>query len=282
MNILVTGHRGMLGSRLFKFLEEKGFSPTGYDLPDNDLNDEKKLKDFILTKKIKFIYNCAAYTNVDKCETEYDKAYAANGLALKTLAEAAKANDAVLVHISTDFVFSGEADKPYSTESVPNPISAYGRTKLAGEKFIQEIRPEKSFIIRTAWLYGLRSKNFVETIIRMAKERDELHIVDDQIGAPTFADDLARFLILLLKSSDYGIYHYTNRGQTSRYEFARYFLHKLDLSARVIACKTADFSRPARVPAYSVLDLTKTEKQFKISIPGWQDALDRYLQIRES
>jgi dTDP-4-dehydrorhamnose reductase len=227
------------------------------------------------------IYNCAAYTNVDGCESNEKTAYAVNALAVKYLAEAAKEANCVLVHISTDFIFSGQAKEPYTVDAIPDPLTAYGRTKLAGEKFVLEIWPEKSFIIRTAWLYGLRSKNFVETIIRLAKEKDELKVVDDQIGAPTFAEDLVQFLVLLLDSRGYGIYHYTNQGQTSRYDFARYFLHTLNYKTKLSVCKTADFPRPAHVPAYSVLDLTKTEKQFKIRIPDWQDGMDRYLEIRE-
>jgi dTDP-4-dehydrorhamnose reductase len=281
MRIVITGQKGMLGSILFQQLKTAGHDCLGLDLPEFDVTDRSKVLSAISEFKPKVIYNCAAYTNVDGCETNESTAFAVNATAVKILVETAKALDCVLVHISTDFIFSGKATTPYLTDAMPDPLSAYGRTKLAGEKYIQDIWPQKSFIVRTAWLYGLRSKNFVETIIRLAKERDELKIVDDQIGAPTFANDLAQFLVLLLDSQAYGVYHYTNSGQVSRYDFAKYFLSKLKLPPRVIPCKTFDFPRPAPVPAYSVLDLTKTEKQFKIRIPEWQDGMNRYLVIRE-
>jgi dTDP-4-dehydrorhamnose reductase len=279
MNILVTGHKGMLGTALSEKLSALKHIVIKADLPEINITNVEEISDIFTKKKIDFIYNCAAYTNVDRCEEDYDTAYLVNAAAVKILADLAAKYDIPMVHISTDYVFNGVASKPYAVDHAIEPLSAYGKTKAAGEKFLQET-VSKYFLVRTAWLYGHNGKNFVETIIASAKNNTELKIVDDQKGAPTYVDDLVDFLIKLLNSDKYGVYHYTNSGETTWYQFAKQFLNYLQINVKIIPCSTAEYPRPAKRPSYSVLDLAITKKEFKIEIPSWQDGLKRYLDKR--
>ena len=276
--ILVTGCRGMLGSVLYERLQSEGFDVLGVDLPEVDLANKDILADFFAENEIAFVYNCAAFTNVDLCETEYDQAYSANAIAVKNLTEVCQGQP--IVHISTDYVFDGTADKPYLPDDLRAPVSAYGKSKAAGEEFLEQYSSGKYFIVLTAWLYGHNGKNFVETMLKLAQEYSEIKVVNDQKGAPTLVDDLVEMLQRLLDSDQYGIYHYTNSGETTWYDFAREVLAGLPVN--VIPCTTAEYPRPAKRPAYSVLSLEKTKQNLKIGIPSWQDGLKRYLEKRGS
>lgn len=280
MIIGVTGYKGMLGTVLTLKLQMLGHIVVGVDLPEQDLLDFSSIQKYFSENNIQFLYNCAAFTNVDKCETEYDTAYAVNALAVQNCAALAKKMQIPFVHISTDYVFNGTANTPYSTEALTDPVSAYGRSKAAGEKFVLVTYPERAFIVRTAWLYGHKGNNFVETILKAAATKPELKIVQDQTGAPTFVDDLVELLVLLLTSEAYGIYHFTNSGVTTWYDFAREFLSLANVSTPVRPCTTEEFPRPSKRPAYSVLELTKTERTFGLVIPPWQDAIKRYMKGR--
>ena len=280
MIIGITGYKGMLGTKLTNVLKTLGHTIVGVDLPEHNLLDFKSIETFFVDQQIQFLYNCAAFTNVDKCETEYDQAYAVNALAVQNCAAIAKKLNIPFVHISTDYVFNGEATIPYTTDMLTAPVSAYGRPKDAGEKFVLTTFPEKSFIVRTAWLYGHHGNNFVETILKFAATKPELKIVNDQTGAPTFVDDLVILLVKLLDSTAYGLYHFTNSGITTWYGFAQEFLRITQSTTKVVPCTTDEYPRPSRRPAYSVLDLSKTENTFQLTIPSWQDAIARYMKGR--
>ncbi len=280
MIIGITGYKGMLGTVLTAQLQQLGHIIVGVDLPEHNLLDFPAIQKHFMDSNIGFLYNCAAFTNVDKCETEYDMAYAVNALAVQNCAALSRKMSIPFVHISTDYVFNGTAKTPYTTEMLTDPVSAYGKSKAAGEKFVLATYPEKSFIVRTAWLYGHQGNNFVETILKAAAIKPELKIVNDQTGAPTFVDDLVFLLIRLLDSKTYGIYHYTNRGVTTWYHFAKEFLNLAKVNTTVLPCTTEEFPRPSKRPAYSVLDLSKTEQTFNIVIPPWQDAIGRYMKGR--
>jgi dTDP-4-dehydrorhamnose reductase len=268
----------MLGSVLAARLITAGHAVLPIDLPERDLLDFPAVAAYLHAQRPDFIYNCAAFTNVDLCETEEAKARAVNALVPGQLADLAAELDIPVLQISTDYVFSGSGIRPYLPEDLPAPLSAYGRTKAEGEALAQ--KAPRHFIVRTAWLYGHNGKNFVETIIALAKTKPELKIVDDQRGAPTFVDDLVESLLLFLECSEYGIYHFTNSGETTWCGFAKEFLRLTGSGVRVLPCATAEFPRPARRPAYSVLDLDKTRSMLKIKIPDWPDAVARYCKGR--
>jgi dTDP-4-dehydrorhamnose reductase len=279
VKVAVTGAKGMLGRALSARLSALGHQTLPLDLPEHDLLDFPAVQAYLQAAAPDFIYNCAAFTNVDLCETEYASARAVNALAVGNLAGSARTLQIPLLQISTDYVFSGMADKPYLPETPPAPLSAYGRTKAEGELLAQTT--DKYFIVRTAWLYGQHGKNFVETIIKLAGTQPVLKVVNDQRGAPTLVDDLVAVLLLFLDCREYGIYHFTNSGETTWYGFAQEFLRLLHIETKLEPCATAEFPRPARRPAYSVLDLTKTRSLFKIAVPDWRDAIARYCQNRK-
>lgn len=277
MKIIVAGHKGMLGSMLKNKLERAGHSVLGIDLPEYDMTDLKSLE-FLKKENFDFVYNCAAFTAVDRCETEYDTAYAVNATAVKNIL--AVIGDKPFLHVSTDYVFSGNASSPYQVDDPLEPLSAYGRTKAAGEKFISESGHKKYFIVRTAWLYGSGGKNFVETMINLAQTKPEIKVVNDQKGSPTCTTDLAEAMMKFLTSKNYGIYHFTNKGETTWYNFARTILEMVGSKTPVKPCTSTEYPTPTKRPAYSVLDLSKIEKELNIVIPEWQDALSRYIEAR--
>jgi dTDP-4-dehydrorhamnose reductase len=242
------------------------------------------------------IINCAAFTNVDGAETDQDLAMVVNGTAVGYLAEAALAVDAILVHVSTDYVFDGKKKTPYVEGDAPNPQSAYGRTKQVGEQAIQQSGLDKYFIVRTSWLYGPGGNNFVETILRLAAEREELRIIHDQVGSPTFTGDLADAIFSLLGLTNhelriadhdpYGIYHFANDGSCSWYEFAEEIVtlarkngERLKVD-KILPIKTEEYPLPAKRPAYSVFSKDKYRAATGAVVPDWQSSLDQYLQER--
>lgn len=268
---------------------------TCLDLPEFDLTHRDQVLGRMHEIAPAVIVNCAAYTNVDGCETNEETATAVNGLGPGHLAEAAREVGATLVHISTDYVFDGRKGAPYTEEDAPGPLSAYGRSKLKGERAILESGLERYFIIRTSWLYGPGGKNFVETIVRLAKEREELRIVADQVGSPTFTADLAQALFSLLalgtphpsRLPPYGIYHFADDGQCSWYEFGREIVAQLAASAppvkvrRILPIRTDEYPLPAVRPAYSVFSTEKYRRATGAGIPDWRESLAAYFRTRE-
>lgn len=276
MKILITGAYGMLGSDLREVLKNQELIVTGSK--DLDITDEEKVIDFICENSPDLVINAAAYTAVDDCETNYDDAYAVNALGPKNLAIACNKQDIPLIHISTDYVFDGSKRTPLIETDKLGPQSAYGKTKLAGEKFIQE-NTDKYFILRTAWLYGLHGNNFVKTMLDLAENHDEITVVHDQVGSPTYSFDLAVATTNLLFSDKYGIYHVTNEGACSWCEFAKLIFELSDVDVKVIPVTTEEFPRPAPRPHYSVLDNKKWNSSGFVPMRTYKEALSEYLSL---
>lgn len=276
MKILITGAYGMLGSDLREVLKNQELIVTGSK--DLDITDEEKVIDFICENSPDLLINAAAYTAVDDCETNYDDAYAVNALGPKNLAIACNKQDIPLIHISTDYVFDGSKTTPLIETDKLGPQSAYGKTKLAGEKFIQE-NTDKYFILRTAWLYGLHGNNFVKTMLELAENHDEITVVHDQVGSPTYSFDLAVATTNLLFSDKYGIYHVTNEGACSWCEFAKLIFELSDVDVKVIPVTTEEFPRPAPRPHYSVLDNKKWNSSGFVPMRTYKEALSEYLSL---
>ena len=276
MKILITGAYGMLGSDLREVLKNHELIFTGSK--DLDITDKEKVMDFVSEKSPDLLINAAAYTAVDDCETHYDDAYAVNAIGPQNLAIACNKIDIPLIHISTDYVFDGSKTSPLSENDKLGPKSAYGKTKLEGEKFIQE-NTDKYFILRTAWLYGIHGNNFVQTMLSLAEEHDEIRVVDDQIGSPTYSLDLAVAIANLLNSEKYGIYHVTNEGECSWYEFSKKIFELSNIDVKVIPVTTEEFPRPAPRPHYSVLSNQKWIKAGFPPMKTYEEALSQYLSL---
>ena len=246
-----------------------------------DSTNEKKVLQVIQEKKPEIVINAAAYTNVDNCETDYDKAYLVNAIGPKNLAMACNKLNIPLIHTSTDYVFDGNKRTPLTEEDKLGPKTAYGKTKLEGEKYIQE-NTKKYFILRTAWLFGLNGKNFVKTMLNLSKTKNELKVVNDQIGCPTYSYDLAIAIKELLNSNKYGIYHLTNKGEISWYNFAKKIFELNNTNINIIPVSTEEFPRPAPRPHYSVLSNQKWINAGFTPMRNYEDALKSYLSLLNS
>jgi dTDP-4-dehydrorhamnose reductase len=281
--IALIGANGMLANAVQRLLPA-GYALKLYDLPDFDLTNRSQVM-ALQNDPPDILLNCAAFTNVDGCENQRELAMAVNGEGPGLLAELAQQIDAVLVHISTDFVFDGCKQSPYCEEDPTRPLSMYGKSKLAGEQQIVQSGLKKFFIVRTSWLYGVGGNNFVETIIRLAQERGELKIVADQRGTPTWTDDLAAAIYALVKTDTFGIYHYSNAGECSWFDFATEIVRQLRLAQPVKADQllpipTEGYPLPAERPRYSVLSKKKIQQLTGLAIPAWQDSLKHYFRQR--
>lgn len=277
MRVLVTGANGQLGSEL-KLVASADYIFT--DIEELDICSEERVAEFVERNKIDRVVNCAAYTNVDRAEEEPEVAERVNTKAVAIMARVAKRYDARLIHISTDYVFGGEGfDAPIKELTQPAPLGVYGRTKLLGERAIEESGCSY-VVIRTSWLYSTYGKNFVKTILRLASEREELRVVSDQIGSPTYAKDLARVIVQICEAKDFdgGVYHYSNRGAISWYDFARAIVEFSGAKCRVIPCTTAEYGAKAPRPAYSVLDTSKICKALGCEIPEWRASLEECIK----
>lgn len=280
MVILVTGAHGQLGQALqsiTSYYPEIQFQFCGSQ--EADLTNKASLQQAFKNYNPTFCINAAAYTAVDKAESELEKAYAINADGVRNLAEVCQEFCCVLLHVSTDFVFDGMNKTPYIETDIPHPTGVYGTSKWAGEQAIQEILTPY-YIVRTAWVYSNFGVNFMKTMLRLGAERDQLKVVDDQIGSPTLATDLATTLVIMCQqtaqdftSAPYGVYHYSNEGSCSWCEFAQQILLNHGLKTPVLPIPTSEFPTPAKRPAYSVLDKSKIKKAFALEIPSWQDAL---------
>jgi dTDP-4-dehydrorhamnose reductase len=283
MVVLVTGANGQLGQAIQSIA---GNYPsidfvfcTSSELNITDINNCETIFE---KYKPNFCINAAAYTAVDKAESEPEKAYAINVTGAQNLAAVCKSNDTTLLHVSTDFVFDGVATQPYSEEAIPNPTGVYGVTKLQGEQAIQNTW-EKHFIIRTSWVYSQFANNFMKTMLRLASERDSLSVVSDQIGTPTNAVDLAECLLTIISFDirhstfdRYGIYNFSNEGQCSWYDFAKEIFKVNNISINLQAIPTSAYPTPAKRPVYSVLDKSKIKKEFGIEVKDWEVSLKNY------
>jgi dTDP-4-dehydrorhamnose reductase len=287
--LALIGVNGML-ARKVRELAPSHYEVVGFDLPDFDLTDREQVLAEITRLQPAVIVNCAAFTNVDACEVEEELATRVNGAGPGYLAAAAQAVGAVLVHISTDYVFAGDKGTPYFETDPTGPLSAYGRSKLAGEDAIMASGLLRYFILRTSWLYGPGGKNFVETMLRLAADRDELRVVADQIGSPTYTGDLAQAIYHLLAVADrsdvYGIYHLANLGECSWYDFAAEIIRESRQQGEVLRAKqvvpiaTSDYPLPAPRPAYSVFSKEKYLSATGATLPHWRESLQYYLLER--
>ena len=281
LNILVTGSNGQVGSELQVLAQEYEHNLFFTDRESLDVTNRDAVENFILRNTINCIINSAAYTAVDKAESEETVANEVNHLAVKNLAELSQEHKIKLIHISTDYVFNGTNYKPYTEDDITNPQSVYGATKLAGEKSMQEINPKNSIIIRTSWVYSSFGANFVKTMLRLGSERDSLGVIFDQVGTPTYARDLARAILDILPSisnEQVAIYNYSNEGVCSWYDFAKAIMEFSQTECVVNAIETKEYPTPAKRPHYSLLNKAKIKREFDTIIPYWKDSLDECLK----
>ena len=281
LNILVTGSNGQLGSEIKELSLEYTHNFFFTDKNSLDILNERDIKNFIETNNINTIINCAAYTAVDKAEEDEVNADKVNHLAVKYLAKISKEKNIRLIHISTDYVFDGTNHKPYTESDTTNPDSIYGRTKLDGEKAMQDINPNNSIIIRTSWVYSNFGNNFVKTMLHLGKEKESLGVIFDQVGTPTYARDLAKTILTIMpkiKNEKVEIYNYSNEGVLSWYDFAKEIMRMAKLECKITPIETKEYPTPATRPHYSLLNKSKIKEDFKLSIPYWKDSLDACLR----
>ena len=279
MRVLVAGAKGMLGRDLVEI-----FSPcyevTGWDLPDLDITRAEETRGKIAGLRPRFIINCAAYTDVDGCESRADLAWAVNAGGVRNLAAAALAVRARLVHLSTDYVFDGASRTPYRPDDPPSPLNAYGRSKLQGEMLLRDSGADH-LIVRTAWLYGPRGKNFVEAILRQAEAGRGLRVVNDQKGSPTFTRDLSGAIRDLLEAGAGGTFHVTNAGACTWFEFAREIVQQQEMNAvKIQPIPSEELGRSAKRPAFSVLDCSRYETTCGKKMRSWKEGLREYFLFR--
>lgn len=275
--ITLFGGRGMLGQDLRRLAKERGLTVTSYDLPEFDITDDWQLKKVV--SKSEVIVNCAAYTDVEKAENDPEMADLVNGFSVGRLGEFAADFDVPVLHISTDFVFDGDQEEPYTEDDEVNPISVYGTSKLLGEKMLMKSGCE-SCILRIQWTYGKSGLNFITKMLKAAKTRDSLQVVDDQVGSPTHTVEVAKAILECLEMDPFpeGLYHFAAAGYVSRYEMTRFLFEKMGIATPVNPCKTSDFKTAARRPLNSRFNCQKIETLLGRKIPTWQEMLTHYLE----
>jgi dTDP-4-dehydrorhamnose reductase len=289
--ILITGANGQLGQELQDLfgLNWNNLKLHYLGSSDLDISDTDAVSSFFSSNKIEICINAAAYTAVDAAEEHRELAFAVNSKGAENLARACSDNRSCLIHVSTDFVFDGQATEPYQVDSTTSPLGVYGESKRAGEIAILENNPA-ALIVRTSWLYSHRGKNFLQTMLRLGDQRDEIGVVSDQTGSPTWARDLASAIQTIcrehiegnLLAEDAGVYHFCNQGACTWYDFATAIMEQAGLDCKVNPITTADYPTPARRPAYSVLDSSRIEKRFKLHIAPWRDSLNDCLNLQEN
>jgi dTDP-4-dehydrorhamnose reductase len=279
---LVVGSKGMLGTDLVKLLQERGLQTVALDIDEIDIRMADSVMDAFAEYRPGVVFNVAAYTDVDGCESSPEEAFNINAQGPRNLAVASLNAGSFLVHLSTDYVFDGSKGAPYVEEDPINPLGAYGRSKAEGERYVRELLPERHCIVRTQWLFGLHGKNFVEAILSQAQKTDKLRVVSDQRGSPTYAPDLATALVRVCELGSRGTLHVTNSGEATWYEFARTILDLAGLgSVRVEPITTEELGRPAPRPAYSVMDNARFIELTGLGLRSWEEALGAYLNERQ-
>ena len=280
--VLVTGCNGQVGSELQDLSGGYEYNFYFTDRDSLDITNKEAIEQFVKNNDIDTIINAAAYTAVDKAEEDEKSADRVNHLAVKYLAEVAKANGIKLIHISTDYVFNGKNYRPYVEDDATMPNGVYGMTKLLGEKAMQKVNPANSIIIRTSWVYSSYGANFVKTMLRLGKERDSLGVIFDQVGTPTYARDLAKTILEILpkiQNAKVTIYHYSNEGVLSWYDFAKEIMRMAKIACEINPIETKEYPTPATRPHYSLLNKSKIKKEFGIIVPYWKDSLDVCLKL---
>ncbi|MBZ4645368.1 MAG: dTDP-4-dehydrorhamnose reductase [Clostridia bacterium] len=289
MRVLITGAKGQLGNEIIRILNI-GTSALGSinqvykhvevaksDIKDLDITNLDLVKNYVNNFKPDIIINTAAYTNVDGCEMDTDTAFKINALGARNVAMIAEEVGAKIVHVSTDYVFSGNGSIPYKEYDLPCPVNVYGKTKLLAEKYVQQFC-SKYFIVRTAWLYGYNGRNFVKTIISAGKERGHLSVVDDQKGNPTNAEELAHHILEMCLTEEYGLYHCTSNGECSWYDFAKKIVQNAGIKCNVIPIQSEQLQRAAKRPTYSSLDNMMLRCTIGDKMRNWEDALEYFIR----
>ena len=282
MTILVTGANGQLGQEIHSlspFYQNFTFIFASKEILD--ITNKLSVETFFDNNLIDVIINCAAYTAVDKAESEEVLAHNTNHIAVKHIAKSAKKHQIKIIHISTDYVFNGQNYKPYSEEDILSPQNIYGVSKLAGEQALLTINPANTIIIRTSWLYSAFGTNFVKTMLKLGKERAVLNVIYDQIGTPTYAYDLAKAILDIIphvNNKNVEVYHYANEGALSWYDFAKEIMKMAKLTCKVMPIETKDYPTPAKRPHYGLLNKSKIKNNFMLNIPYWKDSLSNCLE----
>lgn len=279
--VLITGSNGQLGKTVFALHQGNNYKALNFTFTTKatlDISNQEQVDRYFQSNNFNYCINCAAYTAVDRAEEEKEEAFLINAIGARNLAEACKKYGVILIHISTDFVFDGSKKEPYSETDIPNPINVYGASKLQGERNIQSIL-ENYFIIRTSWLYSEFGNNFVKTMLRLGAEKEELHVVNDQIGIPTYAQDLVEVVLEIIISGNkkFGLYHFSNKGAISWFEFAQAVFKFGQISIKLNSIQTKNYPTPARRPKNSVLESSKIETAFKISTVDWKNGLHQVI-----
>lgn len=276
MRIFVTGVKGQLGHDVVAELEKRGHTAIGVDIEEMDITDEASVKKVITEAKPDGVIHCAAYTAVDGAEDNEALCRRVNGEGTKHIAGVCRDLDCKMMYISTDYVFNGQGERPWEPEDEREPLNVYGQTKYEGELAVEAL--EKFFIIRIAWVFGVNGKNFIKTMLNLGKSRDHLTVVSDQIGSPTYTYDLARLLVDMIETEKYGIYHATNEGLCSWYEFACEIFKQAGMNVTVTPVTSDQYPAKAKRPMNSRMSKDKLEEMGFERLPSWQDALKRYLK----
>jgi len=277
MKLLIAGSKGQLAREIAAQAADAGYEVEGFDVDELSISDFGAVVRKVSAAKPDLLINCAAYNNVDGAEQDWENAFLANGIGVKNLAIASAEAGAVFVHYGTDFVFNGEKRVPYTIADMPDPISSYGQSKLLGEELLQA-HGTNYYLIRTSWLFGDGAFSFPLKVQEWAAKNDKLRIVDDQVASPTYCADLAEATLKLVKTGAFGLYHITNSGHCSRYEWARHILEVIGWKGTLEPAKSAEFKTPARRPEYSVLDNFPLQQTIGSLLPSWQDATERFIR----
>lgn len=278
MKILVTGDKGQLGYDVVKELEKRGLEAVGVDIEEMDITDKKSVLTVIGQAGVDAVIHCAAYTAVDAAEDNEELCRKVNAEGTQNIADVCKLLDIKMLYISTDYVFGGEGERPWEPDDERAPQSVYGRTKYEGELAVQNTL-EKYFIVRIAWVFGINGKNFVKTMLKLAETRDSLTVVNDQFGSPTYTYDLAKLLVDMIQTDKYGVYHATNEGICTWYEFACSIFKEAGISMNVAPVSSAEYAAKAKRPANSRMSKEKLTENGFAKLPTWQDALHRYMKV---
>lgn len=278
MRILVTGVKGQLGYDVVNELEKKGHTAIGVDIDEMDITDAEAVDRVITEADVEAVIHCAAYTAVDAAEDNLELCRKVNAAGTENIAKVCKKLDLKMVYISTDYVFDGEGERPWEPDDRRDPLNAYGIGKYEGELAVEE-NLEKYFIIRIAWVFGMNGKNFIKTMLKLGETRDEVSVVNDQIGSPTYTYDLARLIVDMVETEKYGRYHATNEGFCSWYEFACEIFRQAGMNVKVHPVTSDEFPAKAKRPHNSRMSKEKLSENGFERLPSWQDALKRYLEV---
>lgn len=280
MKVLVTGVKGQLGYDVVNELRKRGHEAVGVDVEEMDITDADKVRKVILEENPEAVIHCAAYTAVDAAEENEAVCRKVNTDGTINIAKVCGEKNIKLMYISTDYVFDGEGEHYWQPDELRNPLNVYGQTKYEGELAVEK-EVEKYFIVRIAWVFGINGKNFIKTMLNLGKTHDELSVVDDQVGSPTYTFDLAKLLVDMIETDKYGRYHATNEGVCTWYEFAKEIFRQAGMKVKVNPVTSDEFPTKAKRPHNSRMSKDKLEEQGFIRLPSWQDALERYLKCLE-